>query len=569
MKKNLFFVCLVSVFNLGILSPLFAQDWTIRNIAGNGSLEYTPDVDPLLSGFNTPSAMAVDTSGNIYFIASGEYRIYRIVDGVLEIFHDELAESGVINSLNGLAIDSKNNVYYTFSQIGSSTGFYDRRFYIWKKDQEGVQTHIAGFEGTEGFPPLEGTHAGSYPIGNAAGLRIRKVPDGSGGFTEYLYYSGKGENQSFIQKIDLTDDAHPTFRVAGTNDPAPAEISDGVNALDFPVNVGLGFAWDSNGNLYYGTNNDRINRINAADQTIHFFAGNGTPGYTGDGGDAASASLNLTTSGFLITELNGVEVMLLCDTQNKVIRKIILGADENIITTFCGSGFEDGAFGHEEGDLENYQYKLALETNMEPFDIALANGKIVYSDQSKRIRQMLLCTNPTINGVNLSNDVFCKGDEVTLSIDGSLGQAGLWNWYLSNECSSTAEVISHDPTLTVIVNEDVTYSVNATGGCATKDVCTPIEIELNCKEFYNTFTPNGDGKNDFLEINTVQNYPTNTVSIYNRWGKLIKEIQNYDNITQVWNGNDETNAVVETGTYYFTFLSGGEVILTGWVQIMN
>ncbi len=567
MKKNGIVLSFLTGLCFLIVAPTFAQDWTMNNIAGTGGEEFIPGSGPLETGFNVPNAMAVDSDGNIYFVVTADYKIYRIKDGIVEVFHDE-TEFG--NFLNGIAIDSHDNVYYTFSQTTASTGFYDRRYYIWKKDQDGIQTHIAG-TGYDGFPPTFGDYASGHPIGRAAGLKIRKVLDGSGGFTEYLYYSGNGVSQSFIQKIDLTDDSHPTFRVAGNDDPAPAEITEGVHALEFPVSVGLGFAWDSDGNLYYGTKNNRINKINADDETIQFFAGNGIAGYSGDEGDAKLASLNLTTSGFLITELNEIEVMLLCDTQNKVIRKIIIGGEgeENTITTLCGSGFEEGDAGQEDGDLENGQYRLALETNMLPYDILEANGKIVFSDQAKRIRQMFLCNNPVINSIEINQEVLCKGDEITLEPQGTLGEATLWNWFVSSDCGTDTEVISHDPTLTVTITENITYSVNATGGCATRDVCTPIEIELNCKEFYNTFTPNGDGKNDFLEISTVQNYPTNTVSIYNRWGGLIKEIQNYDNTSQVWNGSDEANAIMDSGTYYFTFQSGGEVILTGWVQIVN
>ena len=52
-------------------------------------------------------------------------------------------------------------------------------------------------------------------------------------------------------------------------------------------------------------------------------------------------------------------------------------------------------------------------------------------------------------------------------------------------------------------------------------------------------------------------------------GRKINEIQNYDNATRVWNGNDDKDVTVDSGTYYFSLESEGQVILTGWVQIMN
>jgi gliding motility-associated-like protein len=568
MKKNLFLVCLVSVFNLGILSPLFAQDWTIRNIAGNGNDIFVPDVNPLLSGFNKPNAMAADTSGNIYFIVTAQNRIYRIKDGILEIFYEETV---IGNFLNGLAIDSHNNVFFTFSQTGPP-GDGNRQYFIWKKTQDELTDAflIAG-NGDAGFPPLMGDHASDYPIGKAAGLKINKEPDGSGGFTEYLYYSGNGESQSFIQKIDLTNDSHPTFRVAGTNESAPAEITEGVQALDFSVNVGLGFAWDSAGNLYYGTNNDRINRINASDQTIHFFAGNSTAGYIEDNIDAKLTSLDLSTSGFLITNINGVEAMLICDSENNRVRKIVLATEAgqpNIITTICGTGFDEGTVGQAAGDLTGSNVKLGEETNLKPFDIVQIGNEYYISDNAKRIRKMFLCKNPTIEEIEVIEDVFCIGDTIILKVDGDINQAGQWNWF-EEECGNIVTSFSHQPTIEIIVDKGKTYTVNATGGCATRDVCTEITISPNCKEFYNTFSPNGDGKNDFMEINTVQNYPTNVVSIFNRWGSLVKEIQNYDNLTNVWNGTDLSNDYVASGTYFFSFESGGEVIISGWVQIIR
>ncbi|MCC7454657.1 MAG: hypothetical protein IT222_10855, partial [Crocinitomix sp.] len=233
-----------------IVSPTYAQDWTMQNIAGNGGLEFAPGLDPLSTGFNAPGAMAVDTNGNIYFTVPDQFRIYRIKDGVLEIFHDELDDSGIENRLNGLAIDSQNNVYYTFSQTSPSTGFYDRRYYIWKRDQYGAQTHIAG-TGYEGFPPMDGLSASSNPIGAATCLKILSVKDDGGWTNDFLYYTGSASNQNFIQKIVLTDVSLPSHRVAGTDHPDASEIVEGAQATDFPISVDSGLAWDSAGNLYY------------------------------------------------------------------------------------------------------------------------------------------------------------------------------------------------------------------------------------------------------------------------------------------------------------------------------
>jgi gliding motility-associated-like protein len=127
----------------------------------------------------------------------------------------------------------------------------------------------------------------------------------------------------------------------------------------------------------------------------------------------------------------------------------------------------------------------------------------------------------------------------------------------------------HGQSIKVFVEDDFDISVSASGGCLLKQDCLTESFELTCKEFYNTFTPNGDGKNDVFEITTIQNYPLNTVSIYNRWGVLINEIQNYDNVTNVWKGTFNADLEVDSGTYFFTFESGGETIISGWIELIR
>jgi gliding motility-associated-like protein len=59
----------------------------------------------------------------------------------------------------------------------------------------------------------------------------------------------------------------------------------------------------------------------------------------------------------------------------------------------------------------------------------------------------------------------------------------------------------------------------------------------------NVFTPNGDGINDFLTFDLIEVYEGSSLQIFNRWGKLIYEDNDYYND---WNGED-----YEAGTYYY------------------
>lgn len=67
-------------------------------------------------------------------------------------------------------------------------------------------------------------------------------------------------------------------------------------------------------------------------------------------------------------------------------------------------------------------------------------------------------------------------------------------------------------------------------------------------------TPNGDGINDFLEIEEVEMSPNNELKVFNRWGRLVYSKENYKN---TFTGKANVNMVVqqklnlEDGIYFY------------------
>ena len=92
-----------------------------------------------------------------------------------------------------------------------------------------------------------------------------------------------------------------------------------------------------------------------------------------------------------------------------------------------------------------------------------------------------------------------------------------------------------------------------------------------CFEIYNEFTPNNDGKNDYFTIRCIENYPGNTVTIYNRWGIKVYSAHNYQNN---WDGTSNGRATINkdsklpTGTYYYVIdLNTEGEPHVGWLYI--
>lgn len=96
-------------------------------------------------------------------------------------------------------------------------------------------------------------------------------------------------------------------------------------------------------------------------------------------------------------------------------------------------------------------------------------------------------------------------------------------------------------------------------------------------EVFNVITPNGDGIHDELRIRNIENYPNNTVKIYNRWGVLVFVTRAYNSSGNVFNGTSEGRVTVDqdnklpVGTYFYIIdyedLSGTMRQISGYIYI--
>ena len=77
-------------------------------------------------------------------------------------------------------------------------------------------------------------------------------------------------------------------------------------------------------------------------------------------------------------------------------------------------------------------------------------------------------------------------------------------------------------------------------------------------------SPNGDGINDFLYIEGIQDHPNNSVTVINRNGVKVFEIKGYDNSSRVFDGRSNVNnQMQQAGTYFFLLQYEGKR-KTGW-----
>jgi gliding motility-associated-like protein len=88
-------------------------------------------------------------------------------------------------------------------------------------------------------------------------------------------------------------------------------------------------------------------------------------------------------------------------------------------------------------------------------------------------------------------------------------------------------------------------------------------------EVYNAVSP--EGKNPILRFRFIEILPDtreNKVLIYNRWGDVVFEVDNYNNTSNVFAGASSNGTKLPSGTYYYkvTF-SSNRPPMTGFLEL--
>jgi gliding motility-associated-like protein len=98
------------------------------------------------------------------------------------------------------------------------------------------------------------------------------------------------------------------------------------------------------------------------------------------------------------------------------------------------------------------------------------------------------------------------------------------------------------------------------------DACNQVEqilaFVIPCgTNIPNIFTPNGDDNNQYFEIVGVERFPGSSLTVWNRWGTIVYESENYKNR---WNGDE-----LPEGSYFFVFERSDGELSSGYVMILR
>lgn len=175
---------------------------------------------------------------------------------------------------------------------------------------------------------------------------------------------------------------------------------DGGLATAAELSNPIGVAVDGAGKIYVSDmSNERIRMVNTSG-IITALAGNGSPGFSGDGGQATAAEVN--TPRFITLDATSANLYI-ADQGNNRVRKINLST--GIISTIAGTGV--GGYGGDGGQA------TAAQLN-QPYGVTFnQSGELLIADQG----------NSRIRKIDLSGNISTVAGNGTAGYSGDGGQA--------------------------------------------------------------------------------------------------------------------------------------------------
>ncbi len=289
------------------IRKITASTSIIATIAGTGTAGFSGDGgQATAASIKNPVGIYLDSAGNVYFCDYGGYNVVRKITVSTGII-STVAGTGTSGGYNGDNMQATAAMLNYPSDVGQDSAgniyicdAYNNR--IRKVDAAtGVITTVVG-TGTasstgDGSAATSATINGpgyirfvatgiDYYISDCGGARVRKVVTVSTGIPSTA--------------PSMTPTTYPSLSphsisiittIAGTG--ASSFSGDGGQATSATINAPAGIAIDSSNNVYisdYG--NHRVRKITISTGIITTYAGTGTASYGGDGGAASSAGLS-------------------------------------------------------------------------------------------------------------------------------------------------------------------------------------------------------------------------------------------------------------------------------------
>ncbi len=473
----------------------------ITTIAGYGEAGYTGDGGlATYAQLNLPGGIALDGSGNLYVADSGNNVIRLITTaGTIITFAGKLypgysgdggaATAAQLYTPSDVAVDSSGNVY-----IADTVNAVIRQVTTDGNIHTSAGSNVLGSTGDGGAATSAELNepqgvavdsSGNLYISEFGDSKIREVVKGiinTIAGTGSFGYSGDGSAATKAQMADplgISVDRNGNIYIADIWNYRVRKISsgnigtiagnglvsysgDGGPATSAELNTPRGVAMDKAGNLYIADlQNNRVRQITPGG-LINTIAGNGTPGYSGDGGQATSAQL-AAPQGVAVDKSGNIYI---ADTGNQCIREV---SPNGVIATLAGKGTVGfgGDGGPATGAFLNQPRGVAVD----------ASGNVYVADfNNQRVR--LVSPNGTITTLAGNGAVGFSGDggpAASAELNGPISVAvdASDNVYIADSNNYRVRVVSPSGIINTVAGNGTSISSGDGGPAASATLAAP------------------------------------------------------------------------------------------------
>ncbi|WP_299289390.1 gliding motility-associated C-terminal domain-containing protein [uncultured Mucilaginibacter sp.] len=177
-------------------------------------------------------------------------------------------------------------------------------------------------------------------------------------------------------------------------------------------------------------------------------------------------------------------------------------------------------------------------------------------------------SNTSLSVIASANQVYTGTTVTFTALPVSIALVTSYQWQINGIDTGTNSATFTSKTLKT--NDQIICTITVNDGCTITTVSSlPISVNIlpsPTLNIPNTFTPNGDGINDYWNITALVYYPNCLVSIYNRYGSLVYQSKGY---SKAWDGSIN-GSPLSVGTYYYVIsLGSSSKKISGGVTIIR